>query len=500
MYDDELIGKGINAGLSYAIRGRRLYGSDVAPAVAHIGYKMAQVGRYGQLAYAGYKLGKKFVNSFSQNEKTMPPKRSRSTSTPTPKGGPTQRRIAARILAAMQKSPRAIRVAKPSPGFFKRSGKRKSYSRSGASSSKSAGKFNKARGREGIMDKFVKKGVVLASERGGVMSTTAVEQAQSFIIGHVTAGSDHVRSMCAYGLVKMIAQKLGRAVLDFNQLALPGGGRIENLGIQYYTAGNGKASFSADFTSTSTWQDIYSQVLGFFNNHNTDVSFYMTVLEWQYKSVATTPAVGTQTQFRLDLVKARVQMYTKSSLKVQNRTINTAGNDEEGDVDNVPMYGKQYEGNGNHIVYGNHLAGALYPSNDILRCNADLLIQEKATNAALPQLREPPPLSVLKNAKTIAKAKLDPGEVKTSVLTWSQSALLNVVLRKTTISNNLSPLVTPQHIGKFRIFILEKMIQAVATDNINGMKLAYELDAKYAVICTAPKETTTTMVININPV
>ena len=517
--DDALIGKGINAGLSYAIRGRRFYGSDVAPPIAHIGHKMAQVGRYGQLAYAGYRLGKKFYNSlkrprsasdsFLQNEKKMP----RRNSTPTPRsrrnsnamsivsGTPrsTPRR---RLFAAGPSFRRKLMMrGLMSPGFWKKSGKRKSLSRSGAASSRSAGKFKKARGGKQILDTYMKYGIVQADEDGAVLGTTAVEKAQSIVLGHCTFGQLKARQQICLALTKLISIRLDRTFYNLDELIIGmtgGAQRQQQLTLTYSSQASPTGNaFTILFGITDTWGNCYNALLTQISAFDNDTLFKMLFMQWDYIAVGTTPEVARENVFKIDLTRCRVKFYVKSNLKIQNRTINSSGNDEEGDVDNVPIYGKQYDGTGNYVFY-NHTLSALNTTQYLVG-NSDNLISTKGIAATVTDcLREPPPISVLKKTKKIGKAKLEPGEIKTSTMTYQSSFLLNELLQKLVISSLTADTETSTF-GTFRLFIFEKMLQAVATDGVNGLKVAYELDAKYGCIATAPKVTVTTALITALP-
>jgi len=56
---------------------------------------------------------------------------------------------------------------------------------------------------------------------------------------------------------------------------------------------------------------------------------------------------GLTKRFQIDLSKCRIHLYAKSSLKLQNRTVNLNANNDDEDVDNVPLYVKSYFGSGN---------------------------------------------------------------------------------------------------------------------------------------------------------
>ena len=54
VYDEELPGHLSRAAVGYVMGGNRLHGADVAPAVRHIGHKMAKTAQYMRYAQAAY--------------------------------------------------------------------------------------------------------------------------------------------------------------------------------------------------------------------------------------------------------------------------------------------------------------------------------------------------------------------------------------------------------------------------------------------------------------
>lgn len=512
--DDALIGKGINAGLAYTVRGRRLYGSDLAPPVAHIGHKMAQVGRYGQLAYAGYRVGKKFYDSlkrprsedsFSQNEKRMAPvsrrgsqssQRSRRSSllsavmrTSTDGGRrPTYQTIPysgrSRTLSAPPRLPDRF-----SPGFNRRGLGRKSYRTAGASMSKSSGKFPKARGKKNLYDYFVTRGVGRVIERGGVIAGGALIPAQSILIGHSTCTISMMHDNIAYAIVKHMATLLKRDIVNFEDFVMVAPSRSEQMVITYITN-----SFLADvnsvmdITASSTrWEDVKNHWVNLMAT-STTTGLKLKKLEYFSKAVATTPGVGRENHLSLNLDLFKVHIYTKSSLKIQNRTVNSTNNDESDDVVNVPLYGKQYEAKQNYFLFG----GTYFPTDTVGFAGQT---NEGPNN----RLLEPPSLAQVKNAHAIASAKLDPGHIKTSGLTYKASFVVNSILRSIFVGGVDTASTATINFGKSRWFCFEKMIQAISTTDVNVMKVAYELDTKFASYATCPKNKVTTNVISLSP-
>jgi len=376
-----------------------------------------------------------------------------------------------------------------SPGFKRKQPmKRKSYRTSGASTSRSAGKFKKARGKRNIFDLYAQKGAILNVERGAVVATTAANPG-SVLVGHATASREQLFNLFGYAMAKYIAGLLKRDVLNMTDLVLVAslGVRQEQLSIVFkQSPGGAEVRDLTVITSTTTWVDIGNFFVNLMVAQLAAQSAFQFVrVEYYQNDVATTPVILDSLLFSRTLDKCRIHYYVKSNMKIQNRTVNTAGNDESDDVDNVPLYGKQYESSKNYFLALNNRL--------IVDTNANY--GQIVTGALL----KPPVLTVVKSANAMSSVHLDPGQIKTSVLTWKKSFRINDLVRSLFIAGLESGSAYAMSIGKSRWFLMEKMIQAVATTDINGIKVAYEVDSKFCGYITCPQAKVTTAIISINP-
>jgi len=136
-----------------------------------------------------------------------------------------------------------------------------------------------------------------------------------------------------------------------------------------------------------------------------------------------------------ELRSLSVECEVKSSLKVQNRTVNVTGNDEADDVDNVPLQGYLYKCKGNNIFNKSNrrvLRGigpdSFYRSNDIILfdgitkstpdqlLNSGEFIQKTAANSVFSKPSEPAKPYELYNCVKSGKLRLNPGAIQTSIL------------------------------------------------------------------------------------
>lgn len=493
--DDRLIEHGINAGLSYAFAGRRLHGSAVSPAVRHIGNKMAKIGAAGRVAYAAYKYGKrKLSGSFSQNEKTKMPATPKNRSR---RGSDVSMKSVKKILD-FGRSP-----AKRSPAYMKKVGKRlvrKSLRASGASSSKSAGRFGKGNRKLQVLDYYSKRGIVVARETGGIVASGATEKAQSALVGHSTFCNLQLRTDIARAFVKMIFNKMRVAIFNFTDIVNTG----RNLQIVVYYLlypGHTGSSINLVVTNTTTYDDIvtwFSDTVLALADASPEV--YFTDLFVREEFVATTPGVGGTILLNLNLASCSFNIYNKSSLKIQNRTISAAGNIEGDDVDNVPLFGKSYSGSGNWAQFGSSMSSATLIVTQDSVTNAPVVTKKfGGTIANTANLAEPPVKSQVRHCTAVGKAHLDPGQVKTDVLVYKKTFSLNGLVRKYMRSTALLLDTSRIAIGKYRFFMLEKMIQAVQTTDVNSITIAYELDHKTGIVCQCKRSLQTNYIVTQTP-
>jgi len=424
--------------------------------------------------------------SFSQNEKQMA-KISKKRLT----GGATYRAkmVKQTVRRRRQMLPNAAGPFQ-SPGFDrKKPMKRKSYRTAGASTSKSAGKLKKARGKPDIFDTYARKGIILNVERGANIATTAINNG-SVLLAHSTCSRDQLFNAFGYAMAKLVASLLKRDVPTMTGLVLqnPGTFRLEELVIVYKSTPGGTNTRSVNpITDVTTWQDLGNFFVNLMTTELTLQSgFQFVKIEYFQSQVATTPIVQPSILFQRNLDRCRIHYHTKSNMKIQNRTVNTAGNDESDDVDNVPLYGKQYESSKNYFLHNSlrYVADA----NGIF-----------GQNVIAAELLKPPQLTSVKSAYAIAPVHLDPGQIKTSVLTWTKSFLINDLMRSLFIRGLEAGNAYALSVGKSRWFLMEKMLQSVATTDVNGIKVAYEVDTKFAAYVTCPKATVTTQMVSISP-
>lgn len=166
---------------------------------------------------------------------------------------------------------------------------------------------------------------------------------------------------------------------------------------------------------------------------------------------------------RVNMSEVYVKYYVKTSLKLQNRSLGaiTGETGDENAVDNVPLYGKSYSGNGTGPKLKNDIGVTFF-------CDQQYGGILPTLNALM---REPPQINQFTNAKFSNKVSLEPGDIKTSVLTHSTTQMFNTIHRDACDWSGGSNVMQRQRLnGKYRVFFFEKMI-GIGAANI---QLAFE--------------------------
>lgn len=183
-----------------------------------------------------------------------------------------------------------------------------------------------------------------------------------------------------------------------------------------------------------------------------------------------TAATASMNYYEMELETARVMLELKNTLKLQNRSVTSGG--EADDVDNVPVYGKFYEGSGS----GCYKKGGTF---GVFPFSADDFYGVMARDGVTTDTKEPLIPETLQYTKKTGKAKLEPGEIKTSTLESSHNMYLRDLLEKLLVGTSAS-VSDHSRMGKFRLFAFEKMLEIYPT-TIIPLKIAMEHNQKMQV-------------------
>lgn len=359
--------------------------------------------------------------------------------------------------------------------------------------SKSGGYITPGIRRKTPVDDMTKRGVVICQESGGQLypaettSDTSTQYGQSVYLGHSTVPLNLSRTHYWRAFTKALMRAIGINIEDFNDFLVG-----TTIGVEFYYKINPNDPPTSHAFTFAPLVKTYENMAQEFSQH------FINLLESLYFQKVHV-VIANQPDKQFDLSKAKMEYYCKSSLKMQNQTVNAALDNDSDDVNNVPLYGKSYEGTGNGAFYIKD-----YNQKNFIGRQSDGLIiyqPDAITAAGTPNdyaLGEPQSYKLFKYVKKSGKIHLDAGQLKTSVLTFQKNMGFSAMWRNIDQIAFDNPAWTTM--GNFRFFGVEKMMQFTQTNEANRIHLAYEVDNKIGMVCTLPKFTPTTMVLTNNPV
>lgn len=319
-----------------------------------------------------------------------------------------------------------------------KSGKKMSSKTSGRSiSGRLGGKLKKKQFKK--TKKFDKrlslmnKGVQSIQEIRMVSKTNTDSKYEAVAIGHTSLPCKVMSLQLGRALIKYIFNGLNVLVSDFT---IPG----EALGcvagdairIRYYSTMQATtlSVFTYVFATGNSFEFMASQLA-----EDIEAVSYIERVRWD--DIEYTP-VGSSARFTgvlLSLSNARVRGYTKSSLKVQNRTVTVSTDNEQGDVNQCPVSGKVYHCKGNNLLNLSNrkvLPGvgntAALKANEVMLYEAYTQQLSSVTASGMERYQplyaestffkvaECPKASDVFNCVSSSKINIEPGAIKTSQL------------------------------------------------------------------------------------
>lgn len=334
-------------------------------------------------------------------------------------------------------------------------------------SSKSSGWFNEKLSKSTAMDQYANKGFVTRLENNDSVSTSR----QVAYVAHSTMPAQTVALTCVKAMIKKLINITGNDVKSELELILEGTSYDQKLVITYKMR-DGSSVSDKEFPiarATATLQSLANDYVTFFNA--------LGAVQFLRAKIFSVYTWGVELLIDTDLTSARFKIFSKSRLKIQNRSINSVGNNESDDVDNVPLYGKSYDYKTNGTIYRDYPVTAATTSAITTNVRTGVLPSTQPVEDPKCQMYTEPPLpSQFVGCKGVRSAKLDPGDIKTSVMydsvNMSFQYFHNQIMNKGGLYDATGRFIQ-YWIGKTRLFAFEKMIASAATAD-NNIKLQQE--------------------------
>lgn len=296
------------------------------------------------------------------------------------------------------------------------------------------------------LSKLQSSGILQTSEDGISPSTSG--GSNSVYIGHCTFAKDFWLQGLMRLLVKKLALKAQSSIGDFtdaaNNLFVTG----DVVQLEYRErADTGFSNITHSYVSPQTWDNIAS---GLFNA--------AVALYGRDDIVFTNISInrGTPSIVSIPLSNCSVTYYAKSSLKIQNATVSTAGAEAD-EVDNVPISGKSYTAYGSGLMSKLGISGVF---REPMVCNNTTgSFVGTGSSVILPNM---PPAGYFRNVTHMASERIDPGKIKYSNLYQSKTISL-MALTKQLFSAGPQGAGDWNNFGVSRIFGFEHVIKAKST-------------------------------------
>jgi len=327
------------------------------------------------------------------------------------------------------------------------------------------------------IQKNIRLGVSKSFEYGTVSATTL---AKIRYIGHSSASVLQMRELFWMAFVKFISIRMGIPFntwddeiyrvqtgdsfeLTFNQTPVGSGAVFENE--------------SAACNTASTWRELAN-----FFNINIPQTKQVRFIRMEFQPGLTVNAAETRMPWKLiRLEYASISIDCKSALKIQNRSVTVASDNEANDIDNVPLVGRSYEGNGMGPVFrkSKFLANTTGVENNYSFASDKYAVidgTEYLGADAIRELSEPPLPMQLYSCTASGKVRMQPGDVKTSLITYHLGGKLDNVWNKLG-SFNADDYSLPKvqgSFGKYRLYAVEKMVDCIAPSAENAIRIGIE--------------------------
>lgn len=315
--------------------------------------------------------------------------------------------------------------------------------------------------------KFSKRGVDYSLEVGG--STTATD---CMYIGHSSAPIERV---IENGLRAVFKDMMLKAQFDVSDITAPIGLTVlDTIQVLYQDREGGalqtvaKAAVVADtILSLTAWFIDSTRPWSNENNSTSDqyVFHSIALLLGDTASTIASPVL-------LMMKHCRLKYDSKSALKMQNRTVSNTANNEADDVDNVPLSGRSYEGKGTGTLYIRKPTAAGAQPTFVASAQTGMILLKPGASYNAPL--EPPLPGNFEKVTREGKVQLNPGEIKTSKLSWSGGMSFNDMWQITHPHGAGTTTIVRRKIGTFRFFAIEKMIHFTSGVAELGIQTVYE--------------------------
>ncbi|AJD07559.1 capsid protein [Sewage-associated circular DNA virus-32] len=368
-------------------------------------------------------------------------------------------------------------------------GSKKSMPRAKGQSYRSGGRIKKPKGNKGSkFDTIANKGFVTNLQCGAVMTTTRpVGYLAQSTLPRDTTFTTMLKALC-----KRLLQHAGLRIKNEEEPILDGQYYNSTIELRYKLR-DGTLVLSKDFivTTASTLVTLAADMDTWFAANNGELlpNQFLTL---RYYVEFGTLATARMIQSEMDLTAVTVHLHGESVLKMQNRTINSTGNNDDSDVDNVPLDGKFYEFNSNGTVYRDYGQPAVDGKSAVVTARQfGILPTTLASDVGTKMYADIPLKSQFIGCKKNGNWSIEPATIKTSTIksdvTMAFSKFVNLLCLRKAYNVQFAQF----WIGQTRLFAMEKKIFAAAADAVSQISVAFDHELRIGCYISEKKSTQT---------
>lgn len=404
-------------------------------------------------------------------------------STPRRKPGFTASlaRNVARAVASSTPSGRAAlgvyRAAGVARRLFTPKKKRMSAPRSIKGQSYTSGRRVRGGSKKGTkFDKISQNGFVSKTQVGAVMTTLRP-------VGYLaqsTMPRDTVVVTVLKSMVKKLLNEAGLRIKNENETLLDGQYYNSTLEFRYKIRdGNPVASKTFTIDSATTLATLCDRTTaGSIGEWLMNQFGELLPTQWltlRYYVEFATFGTARMIQGELDLTAVTVHVQSQSLLKMQNRTINSTGNNEADDVDNVPLDGKWFEYNSNGTIYQDYNTPAADGKSQVMtQKDYGILPTTLASETGTSMYADIPLKSQFIGCKTNGNWSIQPATIRESLISSSLSMNFSKFIQTCCRAQSYNVQFVQYWIGKTRLFAMEKKIFAASSDAVSQIAVAFD--------------------------
>lgn len=341
--------------------------------------------------------------------------------------------------------------------------------------------------RKKISRRFARKTLAEGGVEFQTETVGTVSDDDAVYIGHGSFAPQRLTQYLCYSLVKMILNRAGIVFSNWGQNAVQSNMQL-NSTIAFVWRDT-ETDITNSFTVTCALLDTFTDIAERFW-----LAFYLEIDDGTISEKSVLLNIQFDQGNARDITKVNLNnitfdIFSKDSLKIQNRSVPTAVDDEVTNVDNIPLSGKMYMGVGNSFEAKNELA------NEDFVCNRITNVLQVEANTDV-YLREPPQPYYFKNAKAVP-VRLNPGEIKAHTIVYKKKMTLRkfITWAKGFWHNNSlqSDDLNRHDEGQVVMFGLEKVI-GTGADGL-GILIKYEVDQHLWIKCIVKENNFTTQIV-----